>query len=77
MGTHPSIASNRDGKDLTEAEDVKKMGKEYTEEQKKMQKSKMASKEAFKIAVKRREVKEKRKDIPTFEYRIPKNSKEK
>ena len=37
-GTRPSIASNRDGKDLTEAEDVKKMGKEYTEEQKKMQK---------------------------------------
>ena len=39
-------------------------------------KSKMASKEAFKIAVKRREVKQKKKDIPTFEYRIPKNSKE-
>ena len=35
----------------------------------------MASEEALQIAVKR-EVKEKRKDIPTFEYRVPKNSKQ-
>ena len=38
-------------------------------------KAKWLSEEALQIAVKRREAKEKRRDIP-FECRVPKNSKE-
>ena len=46
---------------------------------KKCRRAKWLSEEALQIAVKRREVKskEERKDIPAFECRVPKNSKEK
>ena len=45
---------------------------------KKCKKAKWLSEEALQIAEKRREAKakEKRKDIPIFECRVPKNSKE-
>ena len=46
--------------------------------EKKCRRAKWLSEEALQIAVKRREVKSKgeRKDIPAFECRVPKNSKE-
>ena len=53
----------------------RRQGIKTTPKKKKCQKGKWLSEEALQIAVKRREAKEKRRDIP-FECRVPKNSKE-
>ena len=59
----------------TEVHDiVQETGMKTIPKKKKCKKAKWLSEEALQIAVKRREAKEKRKDIP-IECRFPKNSK--
>ena len=60
----------------TEVRDiVQETGMKTIPKKKKCKKAKWLSEEALQIAVKRREAKEKRRDIP-FECRVPKNSKQ-
>ena len=71
---------DRNGRNLREAEDIKKRWQEYTEElhkKEKCKKAKWLSEEVLQIAVKRRCEKQRRKGkIHPIECRVPKNSKE-
>ena len=54
----------------------RRQGSRHIPKKKKYKQSKCLSEDALQIVVKRREVKDKKEKIYTFECRVPKNSKE-